>query len=228
MNSSFLRSIEKGRPAVAPSVLSADFSRLAEEILAVEEAGADLHHLDVMDGHFVPNISFGPMVVAAIAQVARKPLVTHLMISDPAAYAERFVEAGSSAVSFHFEAVSEGHAGIARLIRDAGAAAGLAINPDTPIESVAHLFGDIDFLLVMTVFPGFGGQSFIPGGIDRIREAAAKRDALGRSFVIEVDGGINPGNASAVREAGGECLVAGSAIYGSGDYAAAIEAIRGA
>ena len=227
MNSSFLRSIEMGRTAVAPSVLSADFTRLSEEIRTVEKAGADFHHLDVMDGHFVPDITFGPMVVEAIAGIATRPLITHLMISDPAKYAEEFIRAGSSVVSFHYEAVAEGHQDIIRIIREAGGAPGLAVNPDTPIGSVRHLFGDIDLLLVMTVFPGFGGQKFIVEGLDKIREASALRDEEGHSFVIEVDGGINPDNAGAVREAGGECLVAGTAIYRSGDYAAAIDAIRG-
>ena len=227
MSSSFLQSIEKGRATVAPSVLSADFTRLADEIRAVEEAGADFHHLDVMDGHFVPNITFGPMVVEAIDGIASRPLITHLMISDPAKYAPAFVKAGSDAVSFHFEAVSEGHLDIIRTIREAGSAAGLAINPDTPLGAVRNLLGEIDLLLVMTVFPGFGGQSFIVEGLDKIREAAAAREAEGHSFVIEVDGGIKPDNAGAVREAGGECLVAGTAVYRSEDYASAIRSIRG-
>jgi ribulose-phosphate 3-epimerase len=227
LNSSFLQSIKKGSTAVGPSVLSSDFTRLAEEIGAVEEAGADFHHLDIMDGHFVPNITFGPMVVEAISRAAGIPLVTHLMISDPARYAADFVRAGSDIVSFHYEAVAEGHKDIAGIIREAGAAPGLAINPDTPLRSVAHLLGDIDLLLIMTVFPGFGGQKFIIEGLDKIREAVAVRDAEGHSFVIEVDGGIKPDNAGAVREAGGECLVAGTAVYRSGDYGSAIKAIRG-
>lgn len=227
MNSSFLQSIKKGKAAVAPSVLSADFTRLAEEIRAVEDAGADFHHLDVMDGHFVPNITFGPMVVEAIARAAARPLITHLMISDPAKYAEGFVKAGSDAVSFHFEAVEEGHLDIIRIIREAGGAPGLAINPDTPLGSAAHLLGEIDLLLIMTVFPGFGGQKLIAEGLDKIREAVALREADGYSFVIEVDGGIKPDNAAAVREAGGECLVAGTAVYRSGDYREAIKAIKG-
>ena len=224
MSSSFLQSIEKGRAAVAPSVLTADFNRLADEIRAVEEAGADFHHLDVMDGHFVPNITFGPMVVEAIAT---RPLITHLMISDPAKYAGAFVKAGSDVVSFHYEAVEEGHLEIVRTIREAGCAAGLAINPDTPLDSVKQLLGDIDLLLIMTVFPGFGGQEFMVEVLDTIREAAAVREAEGQIFVIEVDGGIKPENAGAVRDAGGECLVAGTAVYRSDDYSSAIKAIRG-
>lgn len=227
MSSLFLQSIEKGSAAVAPSVLSADFTRLADEIRAVEKAGADFHHLDVMDGHFVPNITFGPMVVEAISRVATRPLITHLMISDPAKYAGAFVTAGSDVVSFHYEAVEEGHLEIIHTIREAGSAAGLAINPDTPLGSVKQLLGDIDLLLIMTVFPGFGGQKFIVEVLDKIREAAAVRDVEGHAFLIEVDGGITPDNAGAVREAGGECLVAGTAVYRSGDYASAIRAIRG-
>jgi len=227
LSSSFLQSIDKGKAAVAPSVLSADFTILADEIRAVEEAGADFHHLDVMDGHFVPSITFGPMVVEAIARVAERPLITHLMISDPAKYAEGFVKAGSDVVSFHYEAVEDGHLEIIRIIREAGGAPGLAINPDTPLDKVRHLLGDIDLLLIMTVFPGFGGQKFIVDGLDKIREAVAVRKKEGHSFVIEVDGGIKPENAGAVREAGGECLVAGTAVYRSGDYTAAIKAIKG-
>ena len=153
MSSSFLQSIEKGRAAVGPSVLSADFTRLADELRAVEEAGADFHHLDVMDGHFVPNITFGPMVVEAVSRAANIPMITHLMISEPARYAPDFVRAGSGVVSFHYEAIAEGHLDIVRTIRDAGGAAGLAINPDTSLEVVSHLLGDIDLLLIMTVFP---------------------------------------------------------------------------
>jgi ribulose-phosphate 3-epimerase len=208
-------------------VLSADFTRLADEIRAVEEAGADVHHLDVMDGHFVPNITFGPFIVEAISRAASKPLITHLMISDPARYAPEFVKAGSDIVSFHYEAVPDGHADIAASIRDAGAGAGLAINPDTPLDSVMHLLGGIDLLLVMTVFPGFGGQKFMPEGLEAVRQAAAAREAEGHSFIIEVDGGIKPENAAEVRKAGGQCLVAGTAVYRSGDYKAAIAAIRG-
>jgi ribulose-phosphate 3-epimerase len=227
LSSSFRQSIEKGRVAVAPSVLSADFSRLAEEISAVEKAGADFHHLDVMDGHFVPNITFGPMVVRAVAASAGRPLITHLMISDPARYAPEFVGAGSDVVSFHWEAMEGGHLDVIGAIRSEGAAAGLAINPDTPLDAVRHLLGDIDLLLIMTVFPGFGGQKFIVEGLGKIREAAAARAGGGYDYVIEVDGGIKPDNAAAVRDAGGDCLVAGTAVYRSGDYSEAIRAIRG-
>ncbi len=175
----------------------------------------------------MPNITFGPMVVEAISRVATRPLITHLMISDPAKYAGAFVRAGSDVVSVHYEAVEEGHLEIVHTIREAGSTAGLAINPDTPLDSVKQLLGDIDLLLIMTVFPGFGGQKFIVEVLDKIREAAAVRDEEGHAFVIEVDGGINLDNAGAVRKAGGQCLVAGTAVYGSDDYASAIRAIRG-
>lgn len=227
MSSSFLRSIDGITTAVAPSLLSADFTRLEDEIRAVEEAGADFHHLDVMDGHFVPNITFGPMVVEAVARAASKPLITHLMISDPAKYAADFVDAGSDVVTFHYEAVHDGHLELAGRIGEAGAAAGLAVNPDTPLEHVRELLGDIDLLLMMTVFPGFGGQKFISDVLGKISEASEAREAGGYRYVIEVDGGIKPDNAGLVREAGGEILVAGTAVYRSGDYRAAIAALKG-
>ncbi|MDD3642772.1 MAG: ribulose-phosphate 3-epimerase [Candidatus Krumholzibacteria bacterium] len=227
MNSSFLPSIETGRAAVGPSILSADFTRLEAEVRAVEEAGADFHHIDVMDGHFVPNITFGPMIVEAIARLATRPLVTHLMISDPGAWAVKFAEAGSALVSFHFEAVGEGHEKIVDALHGAGRRAGLAINPDTPLERVRHLLGSLDLLLLMTVFPGFGGQSFMGEVVPKIAEAAALKRSAGYRYLIEVDGGINPRTAELVRGAGGECLVAGTAVYRSPDYASAIAAIRG-
>jgi ribulose-phosphate 3-epimerase len=227
LNSSFRRLNEKGGIAVAPSLLSADFSCLEREIRAVENAGADFLHLDVMDGNFVSNITFGPMIVGAIAKIARVPLITHLMILHPDKYAEEFVKAGSSAVSFHWEACKTSSADVIKKIRSLGCDAGLAINPDTPLSRVEHLLPEIDLLLVMTVFPGFGGQELIAAAIEKIGEAARLKKGKGYRFVIEVDGGIKPQNAARVRGQGAQILVAGTAVFRCADYALAIASIRG-
>ncbi len=227
MNSLYPLLNSKGKVSVAPSILAADFSKLDREIMDVEKGGADFLHVDVMDGHFVENITFGPVIVKAVAKLAGIPLLTHLMISDPAKYVSEFIEAGSDLVSFHYEAVSSGHQDIIEKIHGIGSGAGLAVNPDTPLDSVRHLLGSIELLLIMSVYPGFGGRGFIEDVLGKIREAAYLKKENGFDYVIEVDGGIKPLNAVKIRDSGAQILVAGTAIFGSSDYAETISMIRG-
>jgi ribulose-phosphate 3-epimerase len=210
---------------LAPSILSADFAYLARDIAAAEAGGADLIHVDVMDGHFVPNISIGPPVVRAVKRVATRPLDVHLMISDPDRYLDAFVDAGASMLSVHAEVLPHLHRTI-DAIKRLGAQAGVVLNPSTPVSALDEVAGDVDFVLVMSVNPGFGGQRFIPGSVDKIRRVRALLDRAGNQAPIEVDGGVDLTTIRSVVEAGASILVAGHAVFGAGDPAAAVKALR--
>jgi ribulose-phosphate 3-epimerase len=216
----------EARTLIAPSVLSADFSRLGEEVRAVETAGADWIHLDVMDGHFVPNLTIGPGIVKAVDRITELVLDVHLMIDNPALFLEEFRAAGADYLVVHQEGQPHLHRLVAR-IRELGAKAGVAVNPSTPLATLEEILPDLDLLLVMTVDPGFGGQSFIESGLAKIRAARAMIDRANPRCLLEIDGGVKAGNAAAVREAGADVIVSGSGIYGQKDYRAMIEAIRG-
>ncbi|KZM53710.1 ribulose-phosphate 3-epimerase [Geobacillus stearothermophilus] len=210
---------------IAPSILSADFARLAEEIRSVEEGGADWLHVDVMDGRFVPNITIGPPVVAAIRPVTKLPLDVHLMIADPDRYIPAFAKAGADIISVHAEACVHLHRTI-HFIKEQGVKAGVVLNPHTPVETIRHVIADVDLVLLMTVNPGFGGQAFIPSVVPKIREVARLAGEQNKALDIEVDGGVNAKTAPLCVEAGANVLVAGSAIYNEADRAAAIRALR--
>jgi ribulose-phosphate 3-epimerase len=213
---------------IAPSILSADFSRLGEEVKAVEKAGADWIHLDVMDGHFVPNISMGPLVVSAVRKITRLPLDVHLMIAPADPYLSAFAKAGADIITVHAEAGPHLHRSL-QAIRAEGKKAGVAINPATPVSAVAHVIDSIDLLLVMSVNPGFGGQTFIHDALDKLQVARALVGE--RPIEIEVDGGINDETAARVARSGATILVAGNAIFTGNDpksYAARIKALRDA
>lgn len=212
---------------IAPSILSADFSRLGEAAAAAEAAGADLIHVDVMDGHFVPNITFGPAVVSALKRSTQLPLDVHLMISRPERYVADFVDAGADYVTVHAEATPHLH-GILTQVRQAGAKAGLAVNPLTPLDVVELALPYLDLVLVMSVNPGFGGQPFIPGSVARVEAARRMRDRVNPNCLVEVDGGITTKTAPAVAAAGADVLVAGSAVYGHGTVSENLAALRAA
>ncbi|WP_071516230.1 ribulose-phosphate 3-epimerase [Geitlerinema sp. PCC 9228] len=212
---------------VAPSILSADFSRLGAEVQAVDRAGADWIHVDVMDGRFVPNITIGPLVVKAIRPLTDKPLDVHLMIVEPEKYVEQFAAAGADIISVHAEHNASPHLHrTLNQIREAGKQAGVVLNPSTPLEFIDYVLDQCDLVLLMSVNPGFGGQSFIPGIIPKIRKLRAMCDERGLDPWIEVDGGLKPKNTWQVLEAGANAIVAGSAVFKADDYATAIEGVR--
>lgn len=211
---------------IAPSILSADFAKLGEEIKDVELGGADYIHVDVMDGHFVPNITIGPLIVEAIRPITKLPLDVHLMIENPDNYIEAFANAGADYITVHVEACKHLHRTIS-LIKSLGVKAGVVLNPATPVSSIQHIIKDIDMVLLMSVNPGFGGQSFIPEVLPKIRSVKDMAQQFNPTLEIEIDGGVNEETAKLCIEAGANVLVAGSAIYNKNDRKKAIEDIRG-
>lgn len=212
---------------IAPSILSADFAALGDAVGVVVAGGADLIHVDVMDGHFVPNLTIGPLVVKALARVARVPLDVHLMITDPDRYLDAFADAGAAMISVHVETTTHLHRTIAS-IKARGIQAGAVLNPSTPVSALREIARDLDFALVMSVNPGFGGQGFIDGSEEKITRVRRLLDDAGNPAAVEVDGGVDCSNAARVVAAGAEILVAGAAIFGTPDPAAATRALRAA
>lgn len=214
------------RIQIAPSILSANFARLGEEIEDVAQGGADLIHIDVMDGHFVPNLTMGPLVVKAIRPFTQLPLDVHLMIANPEQYIPDFIAAGADMISFHVEATPHAHRAL-QMIKAGGIKAAVALTPSTPLQTIEHILPDLDMVLLMTVNPGFGGQAFIPQMVEKTRQLQAMLHEAGLDEVdIEVDGGISPSTAGEITAAGANILVAGSAVFGSTDRQAAMSAIR--
>ena len=211
---------------IAPSILAADFLHLSKDVDIVNEH-ADIFHLDIMDGTFVPNISFGFPVVEAIAKEARKPMDVHLMIVHPEKYVERFAKAGASMISFHYEAALEESDTFIDLIHSFNVKAGIVINPDCPVEKIFPYLGKVDYVLLMSVFAGFGGQKFIETTYDRVKAVKKELKRIGSKALIEVDGGVSPLNAGKLAKAGVDILVAGSAVFRAEDPAAAVAALRG-
>lgn len=213
------------RVRIAPSLLAADFARLADAVARAEEGGADLLHVDVMDGRFVPNLTIGPPVVAALRKATGLPLDVHLMIERPEATLSEYLEAGANWISVHVEATQHLQRCL-DAIRRGGAKAGAALNPATPLEALAAAWPDLDYAVVMSVNPGWGGQRFLPQSVEKVRGLKARASEAGSPALIEVDGGVDAGNAGALSAAGAEILVAGTAIYGEADVAAAITKLR--
>ncbi len=218
-----------GRPVrIAPSILSADFAALGAAVVAAEKGGADLIHVDVMDGHFVPNITIGPPVVKSVKRIASVPLDVHLMITNPDAYVEAFVQAGADMLSVHVEVLPHLHRTIS-FIKSLGAKAGVVLNPSTPPVAIEEVAGDVDFVLVMSVNPGFGGQKFIPKSLQKVAAIRAILDRAGNTRApIEIDGGVDLSNIARVVDAGVEIVVAGSAIFNTADPTAATKALKDA
>jgi ribulose-phosphate 3-epimerase len=212
-------------PLIAPSILSADFTQLGKEIQAVEAAGADWIHVDVMDGHFVPNITMGPLVVEAVRRSTPLPIDVHLMIDNPDKYIQAFAKAGADYISVQVEACPHLHRTI-HSIKETGIKAGAVLNPATPLSSLDWVLADLDFVLIMSVNPGFGGQSFIPASLEKIRELRMCIDRSGLNTLIQIDGGINGRTVAQVVDAGADVMVAGSAVFGSDDYMSAIAQLK--
>jgi ribulose-phosphate 3-epimerase len=216
---------ERKKGKIAPSILSADFSRLGEEIRAIEQAGADWVHIDVMDGRFVPNLTVGPLIVEAARKVTSLPLDVHLMIVEPDQLIPEFIKEGATSITVHVEACIHLHRTI-QLIKQHGARAGVSLNPATPIDTITEILDDLDLVLIMSVNPGFGGQKFIPSVLGKIRAARKMIDDRKLQTDLEVDGGIKATNAGELAKAGVDVFVAGSAIFGSADYKATIQQMR--
>ncbi len=210
---------------IAPSILSANGGKLGEEIAAVEKAGADWIHVDVMDGHFVPNITMGPAIIGALRKSTILPFDVHLMIKNPDRYIESFAAAGADYITVHVEAASHLHRTV-ELIKNAGKKAGVSLNPATPLSQIEEILPDIDLMLIMSVNPGFGGQRFIKSSLDKIMRASAMMAKLPQKPLLEVDGGVNLANITAIAQAGADVLVAGAAVFGTADYAQTIAALK--